>query len=163
MSEIPLQLEYAVEAEVTPVFAWQFRTNVSNWNDPPAQFALDGPFEAGSRGTTKLPGQETLHWRICDVRHGESFVTELQLDRATLTFEWYFDGVSEDRTKLTQRIVLSGENAGAYAGQVEAGFGPNLPGGMERIAAEMVAAQNRSNRAAPKARGNSTTSFETSA
>ena len=144
MSEIALQLECSVEADVSPAFAWQFRTEVSNWNDPPAQFALDGPFEAGSQGTTQLPGQEVLHWRICDVRQGESFVTEMQLDRATLTFEWYFDGVSENRTKLTQRIVLSGDNAGAYAGQVEAAFGPNLLGGMERIATEMLAAQSRS-------------------
>ena len=147
MREIALQLEYSVEADVSPAFAWQFRTDVSNWNDPPAQFALDGPFEAGSHGTTLLPGQETLHWRICDVRQGESFVTEMQLDRATLTFEWHFDRVSENRTKLTQRIVLSGDNAGAYAGQVEAGFGPNLPHGMDRIAAEMLAAQSRANSA----------------
>jgi hypothetical protein len=63
----------------------------------------------------------------------------MQLDRATLTFEWPFDDLSETRTKLTQHIVLSGENAGMYAGQVEAGFGPNLPDGMIRIAAEMAA------------------------
>ena len=147
MSDVGLRLEYSVEADVSPAFAWQFRTDVSNWNDPPAEFALDGPFEAGSRGTTQLPGQQTLHWRICEVRHGESFVTEMQLDGATLTFEWYFYSISEGRTKLTQRIGLSGDNAGAYAAQVEAGFGPNLAGGMERIAAEMVAAEKRSNSA----------------
>jgi len=148
MSKIALQLEYSVEADVSPAFAWQFRTDVSNWNDPPAQFALDGPFEVGSRGTTQLPGQETLHWHLCEVRHGASFVTEMQLDRATLTFEWYFDRVSEDKTKLTQRIVLSGDNAGAYVEQVDAGFSPNLPTGMKRIAAEMVTAEKRSNSAA---------------
>lgn len=147
MSVTALQLEYSVEADISPAFAWQFRTDVSNWSDPPAQFALDGPFEVGSRGTTLLPGHDTLHWHIREVRHGESFVVEMQLDRATLTFEWYFDHVSEDRTKLTQRIVLSGDNAGAYAGQVETGFGPNLPDGMRRIAAEMVAAEKRSNSA----------------
>ena len=76
-----------------------------------------------------------------------SFVIEMQLDRATLTSEWYFDRVSDDRTKLTQRIILSGGNAGAYAGQVEAGFGPNLGDGMRRIAAEMMAAAKRSNSA----------------
>lgn len=145
MEDIALQLEYSVEAAVSPAFAWRFRTEVSNWNDPPAQFALYGPFEAGSRGTTQLPGQETLHWHIREVRHGESFVTEMQLDRATLSFEWHFDRVSEDRTRLTQRIVLSGDNAGAYAAQVEAGFGPNLTNGMNRIAADMVDAEKRLN------------------
>jgi hypothetical protein len=144
MSVIALQLEYAVEADVSRAFAWQFRTDVSNWNDPPAQFALEGPFEAGTRGTTLLPDREPVHWLIREVRHGESFVVEMPLDRATLTFEWYFDRVSEDRTKLTQRIVLSGDNAGVYTGQVEAGFGANLADGMRRIAAEMAAAEKRS-------------------
>src|SRR5262249_49558710 len=143
-SHIALQLEYSVEVAVSPAFAWQFRTDVSNWNDPPAQFALHGPFQTGSRGSTQLPGQEPLHWHIRDVRHRESFVTEMPLDRATLTFEWYFHSAAEDRTRLTQRIILSGENAGAYVGQVEAGFGPNLAAGKNKIAADMVAA-NREN------------------
>lgn len=139
-----MQLEYSVEADVSPAFAWQYRTDVSTWNDPPAQFTLDGPFEVGGRGTTLLPGQDPLHWRIRELRHGESFVLEMQLDRATLAFEWRFDPVSQARTKLTQRIVLSGENAAAYAAQVEAGFAPNLQPGMKRLAAEMVAASNSS-------------------
>jgi hypothetical protein len=32
MSEIALQLEYSVEADVSPDFAWQFQTEVANWN-----------------------------------------------------------------------------------------------------------------------------------
>jgi hypothetical protein len=44
--------------------------------------------------------------------------------------------------------VLSGENAGTYAAQVEAGFGPNLPAGMMRFAAEMAAAEKHSSGAA---------------
>jgi hypothetical protein len=144
MSEIGLQLNYSVEADVSPAFAWRYRTDVATWNDPPARFTLDGPFESGSRGTTLLPGQEPLHWRIREVRPGESFVLEMQLDRATLSFEWRFDELPGERTKLTQHVVLSGENAGAYAAQVEAGFGANLPDGMRRIAAEMTAAERNS-------------------
>jgi hypothetical protein len=65
----------------------------------------------------------------------------MPLDRATLRFEWHFGAVSERRTKLTQRIILSGSNATAYTRQVEAGFGPTLAGGMEKLAAEMTAAE----------------------
>jgi len=140
MSEIALQLEYSVEADVSPAFAWQFRTDVATWNDPPAEFALHGPFEEGSRGTTLFPGQEPLHWRIARVQSGESFVLEMPLDRATLTFEWRFAALSEGRTKLTQHIILSGDNAQAFAAQVEAGFGPTLADGMKKIAADMTAA-----------------------
>ena len=144
MSEIALHLKYSVEADVTPAFAWQFRTDVANWNDPPAQFALAGPFEAGSCGTTLLPGQPPLHWQITEVRPGESFITVLALDQATLAFEWRFDELPDHRTKLTQEIVLSGDNAPAYVAQVEAGLGANLAAGMKRIAAEMAAAKSES-------------------
>ena len=135
-----MQLEYSVEADVSPEFAWKFRTDVANWNDPPATFALEGPFEAGASGTTVLPGQPPIHWRIRDITPGKSFTLEMQLDGATLTFEWILEAVSGHRTRLTQRIVLSGVNAQSYAAQVEAGFGPTLADGMKRVAAEMTSA-----------------------
>jgi len=147
MSDIAWQLEYSVEADISTEFAWQFQTEIANWNDPPATFLLDGPFEAGSCGTTLLPGQEPMHWHIREILPGKSFVLQLQLERAMLTFEWRFDDLPGRRTKLTQHIVLSGENAGAYAEQVEAGFGTNLPDGMRRIAAEMAAAAKHSDSA----------------
>jgi len=140
MSEIARQLEHSVEADVSLPFAWSFRIDVANWNDPPAKFSLDGPFAAGSRGTTLLPDTAPLHWTVREFQPGNSFIIEMQLDRALLSFDWRFDALSEHRTRLTQRIVLSGDNAAAFAAQVEAGFGSNLASGMKRIAAEMAAA-----------------------
>jgi len=84
-----------------------------------------------------MPGREPLRWRIRDVRFGESATIEMQLDRATLCFEWSFDPLSERSTRLTQRIALAGDNAAAYAEEVQAGFGPNLPQGINRIARAM--------------------------
>src|SRR5262245_10297103 len=140
MDRVALRLEHSVEVDVSPDFAWRYRTDVATWSDPPAKFALDGPFERDSRGTTLLPGQEPLHWCIRDVRPRDSFVLEMQLDGAVLTFEWRFEGLPGNRTKLTQQIALSGDNAETYAGQVQAGFGPTLAEGMERIATQMEAA-----------------------
>lgn len=134
-------LQHSVEADVSLAFAWRFRTEVANWNDPPATFVIDGPFAAGSLGRTLLPGQEPVHWLIREVRPGKSFVIEMELDRATLSFEWLFQELGAGRTKLTQRIVLTGDNAASYTEQVKAGFGSNLQSGMERIAAEMAAAE----------------------
>src|SRR4051812_50014977 len=88
MNDIAYQAEHSVEAPVSPAFAWDWRTDVRNWDDPPAQFQLDEPFATGSWGTTQLPGQEPLRWQIRDVHPGESFTIELPLDRATLHFEW---------------------------------------------------------------------------
>jgi hypothetical protein len=126
---------------VSPTFAWGWRTDIRNWDDPPAQFSLDGPFAAGSWGTTLLPEQEPVRWRIREVDPGTSFVIEVPLDRATISFEWQFEGLSERCTRLTQRIRLSGENATSYSAQVRAGFGTNLRDGMHRIAAAVVAAE----------------------
>ena len=137
-------MEHSIEVQVSPEFAWKYRTDIANWNDPPARFVLDGPFIAGSRGTTVLPGQEPLYWSIREVRPLTRFVLEMQLDKALLTFEWRFDALSEQRTRMTQKIVLSGDNAAAYAEQVEAGFRPSLADGMRRIATEMAAAERRS-------------------
>jgi hypothetical protein len=143
MRGIALQLEHSVEIEVGREFAWSFQTDVGNWSDPPAIFSFDGPFVAGSRGTTLLPGQEALQWSVQDVHPITSYAIEMQLDGATLTFSWCFDSLSEHKTRLTQTIVLSGENASSYVTQVQAGFGPNLSDGMKRIATEMTAAEKR--------------------
>jgi hypothetical protein len=142
MTNIACQLEHSVEAEVSPAFAWNWRTNIDNWDDPPAQFQLDGPFAQGSWGTTRVPGQEPIRWQIRDVRLGTSFIIEILLDRAVLSFEWLFDAVSTHRTRITQRIVLSGDNAAAYADQVRVSFGSMLPDGMKRIAAALVRAES---------------------
>jgi Polyketide cyclase / dehydrase and lipid transport len=143
MDEIAWQLEHAVECDATADFAWSFMTRVANWDDPPARFVLDGPFVAGSRGTTHMPGQPPVHWRIQDVRPGRLYILATELDRATLSFEWRFDRAPGRGTVLTQRIMLSGENATAYMDSIAASFGANLPAGMRRIAAAIAEAEAR--------------------
>jgi hypothetical protein len=93
-----------------------------------------------------LPGQEPLCWQIRDVRPEEAFIIEMPLDGAIIAFEWLFDAMSNHRTRITQRIVLSGDNATAYVNQVQAGFGSNLPDGMKRIADAMVRAERLTER-----------------
>ena len=137
MSEIVWQIEHTIEADVSATFAWNFWSNVANWDDPPAEFVLDGPFVAGSVGTTRIPGQDPIQWRIRDVLPGARATIEIELDRATASFTFSFKAVSATRTKLTQRIVLEGENAAAYVEHMEAGFG-TLPEGMKRLAAAMT-------------------------
>jgi hypothetical protein len=134
MDEVAYQIEHSVEADATLAFVWDWRTDITNWDDPPAEFSLDGPFASGSRGTSRLPGCEPLRWQIGEVEPGKSFIIHMALDRATLAFAWRFDAVTGRRTRLTQRIMLSGENANAYARQVHVAFGSSLSDGMNRIA-----------------------------
>jgi hypothetical protein len=142
-----VKLKHSVAVDVGLDFAWQYRTDITTWNDPPATFALEGPFAAGSRGTTMIPGMEPMLWVIQEVKPRQSFALEMPLKQATLRFEWQFSRLGEHRTRLTQHIVLFGENASAYSGQVKAGFGPNMASGMRKLAADMtaVAAKARTN------------------
>ena len=148
-SDLVWQTEHSVETEASLAYAWSYLTDVRNWNDPPAAFALDGPFAAGSEGTTVMPGHPPARWRISDVQPGRSYTLENRLEGATLSFTWSFDAVSDRRTRLTQRIVLTGAGAAAYAPQIEASFGANLPRGMERIAAAIAAAEARADAPLP--------------
>jgi hypothetical protein len=136
-----LVLEHSVEIDASAAFVWNYRTDVATWSDPPATFLLNGPFIEGTKGTTLIPGQDPLTWWIRDVDAGSSFVIEMPLDRATLRFEWHVVPISEQRTKLTQRIVLSGRNAKAYREQIRTGIGPTLGAGMARMSADIAAAE----------------------
>jgi len=143
MKNIVWQREHSVEAEVSPSFAWNWRTDITTWDDPPAQFQLDGPFASGSSGSTRLPGREPLLWHIRDVRAGAAFTIEMPLDGAVMSFEWVFDAVSSHRTRLTQRILLWGDNANAYVREVQDSFGATLADGMKRLADALERAERR--------------------
>jgi len=80
------EITHSVETNASPAFAWNYWTEVTNWDDPPAKFELDGPFACRSRGTTRLPGQEPLHWFIREVNPPHAATIEMQLQGATVSF-----------------------------------------------------------------------------
>jgi len=138
--------QQSVDAEVSVSFAWQFMTDVGNWSDPPAEFALEGPFEPGTRGTTTMPGQPANSWMIGEVDRGRGYTIVGALDEnVSLIVHWRFDPLPDSRTRLTQRLELWGENAARYVDDIRAAFEPNLEPGMRRIARMMMerAAQER--------------------
>jgi hypothetical protein len=138
MMTVPWEITHSVETDASPAFAWNFWTDVTNWDDPPAAFALDGPFAAGSHGTTRMPGQEPLHWFIREVTPPNAVTIEMPLDGAALSFEWRLEGVTGGKTRLTQRIVLRGEKADMYIPQLKAAFTANLADGMNKLAIAMA-------------------------
>lgn len=138
-SEAVWACERSVDAEVPVSFAWQFMTDVRNWNDPPAAFTLEGPFVAGTRGTTRMPGQGDRSWVIADVDPGRAYTIQASIaESAWMVVRWQFEPVSERRTKLTQRLELCGEQSAAFINEIRAAFEPNLEPGMRRIAQLMV-------------------------
>jgi hypothetical protein len=138
MATASWQITHSVETNASPAFAWNYWTNIVNWDDPPAQFKLEGPFATGSRGTTQLPGQEPLHWLIREVSPPNAATIEMSLEGAALSFEWRFVELADGKTRLTQRIILKGEKADVYLTQVKAAFTANLADGMNRLAISMA-------------------------
>ena len=133
------ELEHSVETEASQLVAWNFWTNIANWSDPPAEFELDGPFEAGSHGNTRMPGQPPMHWTIRAVEPPHSATIEGQIaDGAIFSCRWRFEAIAGARCRLTQRLELLGENAPAYVSQVDAAFRPNIAAGMQKIATAMA-------------------------
>ena len=75
---------------------------------------LDGPFATGSRGATRLPVQEPLHWLIREVTPPNAATTEMSLEGAALSFEWGFVEFADGRT-------LSGHPKPASEGHLKTG------------------------------------------
>src|SRR3954468_6465649 len=109
ISEPVWQFQHSVECKATRQVAWSYWTNIANWNDPPASFHLDGPFDVGSKLTTSLPGQ-TLQSVIRVVIQDREAIIDMQLPGGILSFHWNFESLSVDRTRITQQLVLSGTN-----------------------------------------------------
>jgi hypothetical protein len=139
VAEPAWEFQHTVDCNTTRRFAWSYWTNIANWNDPPASFDLDGPFDVGSRLTTTLPDQ-TWHSVIRDLKAGREATIEMQLSDAILSFHWTFEELSQGRTRITQRLVLSGANANSFvagASKLE----QTAPEGMKKLAAAIERAQ----------------------
>ena len=135
MSAAQGRFAHVVECGVPREFAWAYWTNIGNWDDPPAQFRLDGPFRAGARLTTVLPGEE-LHWVIREVEAGFGALIEMELAGAVVGISWRFEGTSDESTRISQAMSLSGEGAAALLGQARV-FAANMPDGMRKLAQAM--------------------------
>jgi len=131
--------QHSVDCNAPRHFAWDYWTNIVNWIDPPASFRLDGPFDVGSRLTTSLSGQ-TFHSVIRDVIADREAIIEMQLLDAILSFHWTFEDLPEGRTRITQRLVLSGPNAKSFVPQASV-LEKTAPKGMKKLVVAIERAQ----------------------
>ena len=133
---------HSVIADANRQTVWEFISNIDNIarleGDAVESMTLDGPFQTGTRGTTKMRGQEPKYWRLADVAPPERATLEMDLPGAVLRFAWTYDEVSEGRTRLTQHLVLEGPRAEGYIPFMEGNFVVNIPKGMARLADELA-------------------------
>ena len=133
------QFQHSVEVGVSREAAWRFWTNVGNWLlDAAVEWVkLGGPFQPGSKGTTKTKDAQLVQWQIAEVSEGESALIEIPMPGATARFAWNLDELAEEKTRLTQLITLSGEQADVIMAQMTEGFEQNIREGMKKLSDEM--------------------------
>ena len=130
--------QYSVECPVNGKFAWQFWSNVENWffDVSLESVSLDGPFAKGTTGTTKPRGGDPLNWQLVEVEQGHHAVIELGLPGAVVRFDWQFDVLSDNSTRITQQVTLEGKREADYmAGVTELEQG--IPIGMQKLSEEI--------------------------
>ncbi len=145
------EFEHSVETQASRPFVWRFWTNVANWAlDSSLEWVhLDGPFAAGTRGTTKSPGLDPMHWLLREVRPETGAIIEMALTEAVLSFHWRFEDVAGGGTRITQCLTLTGPNADSYVEQIAPEFEQGVPQGMRKLAHEVALAERREQSAAP--------------
>jgi hypothetical protein len=136
------ELKHSVIANANRQSVWEFVSNIDNLarieGDAVESMTLDGPYQAGSKGTTKMRGQVPIHWRLAEVESPRRTVTEVELTEAVVRFTWTYEELPDGQTRLSQHIVLEGPGAEAYVPFMEEHFVGNIPKGMEKLAQEVA-------------------------
>ena len=139
---MPWEFKHSVMANAPRQTVWEFVSNIDNLarveGDAVESMTLDGPFQAGTRGTTKMRGQEATHWRLAEVEPPERATYEMELSGAVVRFAWTYEELTDGRTRMSQHIVLEGPGAEAYVPLTEQYLAPNAAQGMERLAEEIA-------------------------
>ena len=139
---MPWELKHAVIADAPRHTVWEFVSNIDNLarveGDAVESMTLDGPFQAGTKGTTKMRGQEPTHWRLAEVKPPERAIYEMELTEAVVHFTWTYEELADGRTRLSQHITLEGPSAESYFPIMEQSFAPNVGKGMEKLVEEIA-------------------------
>jgi len=130
--------EHSVLARVPLEDAWSFWTDVGHWSlDTSVEWVrLDGPFAAGTYGTTKPRAGEPIRWLIEEAETGRATI-RIDLPGALVRFDWSFIAETRTATRLTQRVALTGEKASDYLAIAQSELAAGIPLGMAKLAEAM--------------------------
>ena len=139
---MPWEWKHSVMAEAPRHTVWEFVSHIDNLarveGDAVESMTLDGPFQAGTKGTTKMRGQEPTRWRLVEVKPPERAIYEMELTEAVVHFTWTYEELADGRTRLSQHITLGGPGAESYVPIMEQNFAPNVGKGMGKLAEEIA-------------------------
>src|SRR3954470_21480739 len=93
------EMKHSVIANANRQTVWKFISNIDNLarveGDAVESMTLDGPFQAGTRGTTKVRGQEPRHWQLVEVQPPERATYEMELTEAAVRFRWKYEELAD--------------------------------------------------------------------
>ena len=101
-AKAPIETLWSVYADVA---CW------SRWADDIVWARLEGPFQAGSSGRIRYRGTPPLRFKVVSVEAPRSYITEVPLPLARLTFDHRLTG-TEDGTRIVERISFGGPLSG---------------------------------------------------
>ncbi len=129
---------HSAEVQANDQAAWEFWTRVENWTLDVAieSVSLNGGFVKGSNGITKTIDGQLIEWKIVDVEDKRA-VIEIPIPGAIDRFEWTFESRDDGRTRITQNISLSGEQAESFLPAMGQAFEQGIMDGMRRLAEEI--------------------------
>ena len=141
----PWEFEHAMECAVSIQFAWNFWTDVRNWvlDADVESIELHGEFAAGTCGVTHSKSSGRIDWRIAQAVPPREAVLYFPAPGALAEFVWTFEEKGE-RTRITQRVCFSGEQAAWYADSIGPALAAGIPVGMKKLCEAMQAAARSS-------------------
>ena len=130
------QFEHSLECNADKSFVWSFWTEVSNWERIEGEavewIKLDGPFENGAKGETKMPGHNPQYWEVTQVVTESTATIKMPLEEAVFYNKIALESLSPERTRITQIMSLEGPNASAFAPGMQM-FEENAPHGLAKM------------------------------
>lgn len=148
MNEPTWQFEHSIACNTNKSFAWTYWTDISNWQRLEGKavewIKLDGPFEVGSSGITKMPGQAPHHWQITQLDPEQSATITMPLDGAMFYNEFMMESISPNRTRFIQRLSLAGTKAPDYTEGIRM-FETSAPQGLAKLVEAIESAFRETN------------------
>jgi hypothetical protein len=116
---------------------WALWSDVGSWpawDDGIEQVTLDGPFEAGSRGSLKPAGSRAVKFAVIEARPGEGFVDETRLPLARMRFEHELTDAAGGGVRITHRVTISGPLTPLWRRVIGRDLERDLPGTVATLA-----------------------------
>ena len=129
--------EHSAESAASGADAWQRYVDVEHWNawsrGGVEWSRLDGPFEAGTTGTSKPPGFPASRFRLTAVEPERMFASESKLPGARLAFEHVIEP-ADGGVRIAHRADLEGPLAKLWGALIRRTIEKSLPDGVDRLA-----------------------------